>query len=76
MRHFLKRISSLKFLTTLAVQVASVVAIFWPQYESTVESVAMRVAGLLILLLAAMGYSKIEADVDLRQNNQTNTKPY
>ena len=64
MRSFLQRISSRKFLTALAVQAASVAAIFWPQHESTVETAAVRVAALITLLLAALGYGKIEAGVD------------
>ena len=64
MRRFLERISSRKFLVILAVQAASVTAIFYPQYESTVESAAMRIAGLITVLLAALGYGKIEAGVD------------
>ncbi len=64
MRSFLQRISSRKFLTVLAVQVTAVAAIFYPQYESSVESMAMRIAGLVTILLAALGYGKIEAEVD------------
>ncbi len=64
MRSFLERISSRKFLTALAVQIASVAAIFWPQHESTIENAAFRIAALATLLLAAIGYGKIEAQVD------------
>ena len=64
MRTFLQRISSRKFLTALAVQAASVAALFWPQHESTLEAAAIRIAALLTLLLAALGYGKIEATVD------------
>ena len=64
MRSFLQRISSRKFLTALAVQVASVVAIFWPQHESTISGAAIRIAALATLLLAAIGYGSIEAGID------------
>jgi len=64
MRSFLDRISSRKFLTALAVQAASVAAIFWPQEESTFETAAVRIAALAALLLAALGYGRIEASVD------------
>jgi hypothetical protein len=67
MRSFLERISSRKFLTTLAVQVASVAAIFWPQQQSTAETMAVRIAAMITLLLAALGYGKIEGDVDASQ---------
>jgi len=67
MRSFLQRISSRKFLTALAVQVASVAAIFWPQHEQTLATAAIRLAALATLLLAALGYGKIEASVDAGQ---------
>jgi hypothetical protein len=64
MRSFLERISSRKFLTALAVQVASVVAIFQPERAETLTDAAIRIAALVTLLLAAIGYGKIEAAVD------------
>lgn len=64
MRSFLKRISSRKFLTAVAVQVAAVAAVFWPDHEPTIHDAAVRVAALLTLLLAALGYGKIEAALD------------
>lgn len=67
MRSFLARISSRKFLTALTVQAASVAAIFWPQQQSSLESAAVRIAAMATLLLAALGYGRIEADVDKQQ---------
>ena len=67
MRSFLQRVSSRKFLTALAVQIASVAAIFWPQQESDLQTAAIRIAALATLLLAALGYGKIEAEVDASQ---------
>lgn len=64
MRNFLQRISSRKFLTALAVQAASIAAIFWPKQQETIESAALRIAALATLLLAALGYGKIEASLD------------
>ena len=64
MRSFLQRISSRKFLTALAVQVAAVVALFKPEYDGELQSAAIRIAALATLLLAALGYGKIEAEVD------------
>ena len=66
MRSFLQRLSSRKFLTALAVQVASVAAIFWPQQQESVESALLRIAALVAMLLAALGYGQIEAGVDSR----------
>jgi hypothetical protein len=65
MRSFLERISSRKFLTALAVQVAAVVALFLPQHESEAAAAATRIAALAALLLAALGYGKIEGQADI-----------
>jgi len=70
MRTFLQRISSRKFLVALATQIASVIAIFFPEHESTLESAAIRIAALATLLLAALGYAKIEAAVDVSKPGQ------
>ena len=79
MRSFLKRISSRKFLSALAVQIASVAALFWPQHESTLSTSAVRIAALATLLLAAVGYGKIEAEVDAahepRRERRQNSSP-
>ncbi len=64
MRNFLQRISSRKFLTAIAVQTAAVVALFQPEHAETLHDAAMRIAALATLLLAALGYGKIEAAVD------------
>lgn len=64
MRSFLQRVSSRKFLSALAVQVAAVAALFLPEHESAMEAGAVRVAALLALLLAGLGYGKIESAVD------------
>lgn len=62
---FLKRISSRKFLTALAVQVAVVVSMIWrPAFQEEMVEAAAQIAELVILLLAAMGYGKIEGGVD------------
>jgi hypothetical protein len=72
MRSFLKRLSSRKFITALAVQLASVAAIFWPAAQETLESAMLRIAALVTLLLAALGYGRIEAGVD---NSQAGSPP-
>ena len=76
MRHFLQRISSRKFLTALAVQVASVAAMFWPRHESTIETTAVRIAALAAMLLAALGYGKIEAQVDSSKDAPPSSRGY
>jgi len=67
MRAFLQRISSRKFLVALAVQTASVAALFWPGQEAEFQTAAVRVAALATMLLAALGYGKIEAAIDANQ---------
>ena len=67
MRSFLERLSSRKFLTTLAVEIAAVVALFWPQNASAINEAAIRIASLATLLLAAWGYGKMEAALDASQ---------
>ncbi len=64
MRGFLERISSRKFLLALATQIAAVVAVFYPSAEDTVTTAAVRIAGLVALVLAGLGYGAIEAEVD------------
>ena len=64
MEHFLKRLSSRKFLAALAVQVAAVVALFWPAQESDIVTASIKIAALVTLLLAGLGYGKIEASID------------
>ncbi len=64
MRSFLQRIGSRKFLLALATQVAAVAAVFWPAHEDALQTGAVRIAGLVALVLAALGYGAIEAAVD------------
>ena len=66
MRSFLQRISSRKFLIPLAVQIASEMALFYPQQQDEFQTAAIRIAALATLLLAALGYGKIEAAVDTK----------
>ena len=61
---FLKRISSRKFLTALAVEVSGIIVVFWPQTVGTAENTALKIAGLTAMLLAAIGYGVVEASVD------------
>lgn len=64
MRSFLERISSRKFLAALAVQIAAVAALFWPEQAEAYQTAAVRIAALATMLLAALGYGKIEAGID------------
>lgn len=73
MDSFLKRISSRKFLVAVATQIAVVVSMIWrPAFQEEMVEAAAQIAELVILLLAAMGYGKIEADVDkAREEKET-----
>lgn len=65
MEKFLKRLSSRKFLTVLLVQVAVVASmIFRPEAKVAWIEGATQIAELVVLAIAALGYGKIEADVD------------
>lgn len=65
MDSFLKRISSRKFLSVLAVEVAAVVALFRPAGEAAgIEAGAVKIAALAVMILAALGYAKIEGAID------------
>lgn len=72
MRSFLQRISSRKFLIALAVQVAAVLALFQPEQAEVYQTAAVRIAALVTMLLAALGYGKIEAAIDT-DKTATNT---
>lgn len=73
MRSFLQRISSRKFLTALAVQVAAVVALLHPGQEQLLADAAVRIAALVTMLLAALGYGRVEAAVDASANGKGET---
>lgn len=67
MRSFLERISSRKFLTAIAAQVAGLVALLYPSLAGQSNAVAVQIAGLAVMLLAAFGYGAVEAAVDAAQ---------
>lgn len=64
MKDFLKRISSRKFLTAIAVQIAAVAALFSPEQASEFNDAAVRIAALIAMVLTALGYGCIEASLD------------
>ena len=70
MNHFLKRISSRKFLVALSVQIAAVAALFKPGSGEAFEQAAVQIASLVTMLLAALGYGKIEGNIDKNNSNK------
>ncbi len=69
MRSFLERISSRKFLTAFAVQLAGLVALLHPGQADQLADAAVRIAALIVMVLAALGYGKMEAALDAAANN-------
>jgi len=63
-RSFLTRISSRKFLTTLAVEVAALIVLFAPDQADTVTAAVEHVAAIVSMTLAALGYVSAEARLD------------
>ena len=61
---FLIRLSSRKFLATIAVQIACIYAFFRPANVETAMGLAVKIASLVTMVLAAFGYGYIEASVD------------
>lgn len=70
MKSFLERISSRKFLIAVAVQVAAVAALFWPDKQSAINDASVQIAALAAMVLAAFGYGKINVD-ETKQASQT-----
>jgi len=64
MNAILTRLTSRKFLTTLIVQVAAIIALFWPDKADAITATATNIAALTAMLLSALGYATIEASVD------------
>ncbi|HNX26600.1 MAG TPA: hypothetical protein PKK48_04260, partial [Phycisphaerae bacterium] len=64
MKDFLTRISSRKFLTAFAVEIAAVAALFSPERASEFNDAAIRIAAIVTMALTALGYGCIEASLD------------
>ena len=65
MSKLLHRLSSRKFLMSLAVSVAAVVSLVYrPEMADQNAEAAVKIAELAVLLLSALGYGVIEAGVD------------
>jgi hypothetical protein len=71
MRSFLERISSRKFLTAFAVQLAGLVALLRPSQGDQLADAAVRIAALVAMVLAAAGYGKMEAALDAAANSDS-----
>ncbi|MDD4892079.1 MAG: hypothetical protein PHU85_19325 [Phycisphaerae bacterium] len=64
MRPLLKRLSSRKFLTTLAVQIAGLAVLFAPGHAEAIASAAERIAAIVAMVLVALGYVNAESKLD------------
>lgn len=69
------RWTSRKFITTLAVQVASVLVLIWPGQEEAIMEAARSVAALVVLLLSGLGYVVAEASVDRADRSEPRREP-
>ncbi len=61
------RWTSRKFITTLIAQLAALAVLFWPQHEQAILDSSQSIAALLVIGLAAAGYTAAEASVDRRR---------
>lgn len=64
MRSLLARLSSRKFLVSLAVEVAALVVLFAPGHEETIHATARHIAAIAAMVLAALGYVNAESQAD------------
>ncbi len=64
MKDFLSRISSRKFLTTAFVEIAAIVALFKPSIASEANEGAVRLAAIIAMVLAALGYGIVQGTID------------
>ncbi len=74
MRSFLTRLSSRKFLATLAVQAAGLIVLFAPAHGEAISAAAERIAAIAALLLSALGYVDAESRLD-EAGDVTEPKP-
>ena len=74
MNDFFKRISSRKFLISLFVQVASVIALFYPEQNELLQDGAVKIASLGAMVLSALGYATIEAKLDATENKSIDSE--
>ena len=70
LRKFLLRLTSRKFLVSLGVIIACTCVVFKPERVETVRTVIVQIASLVVMLLAAVGYSWVEASVDKKHKPQ------
>jgi hypothetical protein len=70
MRNFLLRLTSRKFIATMSVITACAFAVFAPEKTETGGTIVIRIAALVIMLLAALGYALVEASVDKSQKKE------
>lgn len=55
---------SRKFLTTIAVQIAGLLVLFWPEHGDVIADTVQSCVALVVLVLSALGYVSAEASID------------
>lgn len=58
------RWTSRKFIVSLLAQLAAMAVLFLPNQASSIDAIASSVTALLVMLLSALGYLKVEGDLD------------
>lgn len=71
----MQRFLSRKFITAFAAQLAGLFVLIWPGHASAITSGFESLAGLVVALLAALGYVTAEAAVDRARAGQSSDKP-
>jgi hypothetical protein len=60
----LKRLLSRKFIVSLAAQLAAIGTLIWPAHEDAIVSGVQAIASLAVLVLASLGYVRMEGALD------------
>ena len=71
MKKFLERISSRKFMALMAAEVGGAIALFTPAADDAAkwEAAALKIGGLIVMILAGLGYAAIEGGIDKAREN-------
>lgn len=64
MQDFLKRISSRKFLESLAASITAIVVLVNPASSEVAGDWRVQITALVVLALVSLGYMKFQGDID------------
>ena len=60
----IQKLSSRKFMLSLATYLAGLIALFYPEYADTATDVLMRIAGAVAMIASAVTYVFVEGSID------------